>query len=255
MHNHRSLANKDKELTSSAKMELSSTPGPCNTFGVGGSHCLDYNTLLGSPFTNDFQRPQHYSESPDSSGDPLDPSRLTTFIDPGESEVCDESPLNTTVLSLNPPVIYITSFLKEAEIKHLIQSRLAGKDSNPDHPFLTICSEPNYMTSHTYKEGQSAIDQTSRKSENAELVRDHTVKCIEKRAQHFQRWKPTLALEPLSVQRYSVNGFFSHHFDSTALDAPDRSLHSMCIFRGTVLAVVRTFHYSSLHGRGNGVRL
>lgn len=58
------------------------------------------------------------------------------------------------------------------------------------------------------------LDLTQRVSESADVPRTDIVRRIERRARHFQGWRgKETRLQPLRVQRYGVNGFYTFHYD------------------------------------------
>ncbi|KAK4443763.1 putative prolyl 4-hydroxylase [Podospora aff. communis PSN243] len=111
----------------------------------------------------------------------------------------NEQPYRAQIFSRDPMVIYIRSFLHKDEIDHLL--RLA---------------EGNYQQSKVYRGfDEKPINLEIRDSQSAHIDRsDPVVRRIEKRAMEFQGWRgPDTVIEPPTIQRYAVDGFYSYHFD------------------------------------------
>ncbi|KAL4860528.1 hypothetical protein BDV12DRAFT_209272 [Aspergillus spectabilis] len=118
------------------------------------------------------------------------------FVLPDESLPCPEQPLRAYLLSHDPLVVYIESFISDIESSHLIQR-----------------SKPKLYPAFVYQDGTNRVNQSARKSRTALLDRDHVVRCIEQRAKRIQEWTPGMFLERISIQHYDMDGFFTHHYD------------------------------------------
>ncbi|KAL3439689.1 hypothetical protein BJX65DRAFT_300939 [Aspergillus insuetus] len=122
------------------------------------------------------------------------------FVQPAiPPEGCPDYTPQTYLISQDPRMIYIESFLTEEERLHLVSQ-----------------SEPNYTPAYVVSDNDdtATTDETVRKSETAGLDRDTVVRCIEHRARTLQPHWENKALEPLSVQRYTAGGFFTYHLDA-----------------------------------------
>jgi prolyl 4-hydroxylase len=77
-----------------------------------------------------------------------------------------------------------------------------------------LYSEGTLQPSRIYTDEIGYIDTNLRNSDSAELKRDDVVRRIEKRARKFMGWrKKDTGIQPLKVQRYGYNGFYSFHYD------------------------------------------
>ncbi|XXG96883.1 hypothetical protein Hte_003174 [Hypoxylon texense] len=103
------------------------------------------------------------------------------------------------IFSRDPLIVFIRDFLSSYEIEHLLR-----------------LSEDRYQPSKVYRGyDESVIDTKMRMSESAPINRkDPVVRRISKRALEFQGWRGNSSfVEPLTVLRYNVNGFYNYHFD------------------------------------------
>ncbi|GAB1201085.1 hypothetical protein BDV32DRAFT_148382 [Aspergillus pseudonomiae] len=128
---------------------------------------------------------------------PEDPTASIVFVEPDVSLRCPIQPFQSYLFSQNPPVVYVASFVNDAEARHLIQK-----------------SGPNLAPAFVYGFGQTQVDQSARKSLTALPERDDVVRCLEQRARKSQEWEPGMTIEAISVQLYEENGFFRHHYDA-----------------------------------------
>ncbi|PYI05625.1 hypothetical protein BO78DRAFT_271472, partial [Aspergillus sclerotiicarbonarius CBS 121057] len=101
------------------------------------------------------------------------------------------------IFSRDPLVLYITNFVTQSEIDHLLR-----------------ISEGRYEQSMVYPVSGEYVDTNQRVSESAYVPRDDVVRQIEKRARKFQGWRGKAThLQELKTQRYGVNGFYNFHYD------------------------------------------
>ncbi|KHO10567.1 hypothetical protein MAA_11832 [Metarhizium robertsii ARSEF 23] len=79
----------------------------------------------------------------------------------------------------------------------------------------SILSEGHFETSKVYHGKNAHVDSDIRVSESAILEQDEVTRQIRRRARQFRGWhgNKTVAIQPLKVQRYSVNGYYSVHYD------------------------------------------
>ncbi|KAJ6030187.1 hypothetical protein N7499_012603 [Penicillium canescens] len=129
------------------------------------------------------------------------------LIAANESLACpDFSHIEYFTLHEDPLIIYIPNFVSPDEIVHLLES-----------------TKESFSPSVVYRHGVSSNDDNFRKSENAWPPRDEILQCIEQRAIRYQNLESKLLMEPLSLQRYHENGFFSYHHDQ--FDSPPNRLN------------------------------
>ncbi|KAE8161562.1 hypothetical protein BDV40DRAFT_301204 [Aspergillus tamarii] len=148
---------------------------------------------------------------------PEDPTASMVFVEPDISLQCPIQPYESYLFSQNPPVVYVASFVNDAEARHLIQQRFVRPIAMDCTFFLclpSLSSGPNFTPAFVYGSGQTQVDQDSRKSHTALPDRDDVVQCLEQRARNSQEWEPGMTIEAISVQRYEENGFFRHHYDA-----------------------------------------
>ncbi|EZF30437.1 hypothetical protein H109_03210 [Trichophyton interdigitale MR816] len=145
------------------------------------------------------------------------------FFRPDESTSCTAHPYNAYIISREPLVTYISSFVSNEEIDHLLKA-----------------SEDNYAPAGVYGGGGPGVNVQERLSEVAYPEGVSAVECIGRRALAFQGWSPYISIETLQVQRYKTNGFFKYHYDSfgEGLNGDRVStfnifLHSNCTGGGT----------------------
>ncbi|KAF5016489.1 hypothetical protein F66182_11813 [Fusarium sp. NRRL 66182] len=131
------------------------------------------------------------------SADTEDPTASMVFVEPDISISCPVQPFQSFLLSENPTVVYVASFVSDAEAQHLIQQ-----------------SEPVFAPAFVYGSGQTQVDLSARKSLTALPGRDEVVRCLEQRARTNQDWELGMTIEAISVQRYEEHGFFLHHYDA-----------------------------------------
>lgn len=148
----------------------------------------------------------------------------SSFIASNEPLYCPSHKYSTHILSLEPLVIYIESFVSSDESSHLLKIRL---DTNfmpwrpPSHPCSCESthvtdiyhSEDKFEPSTVSTGADTSIQKTIRHSEVALIDRDDMVRCIEHRARSFQGWRPDLHIERLRTQRYGQGGHYVHHYD------------------------------------------
>ncbi|EER26925.1 hypothetical protein D8B26_002532 [Coccidioides posadasii str. Silveira] len=135
---------------------------------------------------------------------------LMSLIEVNESIVCpDHSQLEYYILHPEPQIVYIPNFVTPEEISHLIE---VTKDS--------------FTPASVYRNGVTDVDSGHRKSENAWPPRDEVLQCIEQRARRLQQLDSGLEVEPISVQRYHVDGFFTYHYDQFAAPPNRRNRRS-----------------------------
>ncbi|KAF8849363.1 hypothetical protein BDZ45DRAFT_237363 [Acephala macrosclerotiorum] len=109
---------------------------------------------------------------------------------------CPQHSYNTHILSQEPLIVYIESFLSSDESKHLIE-----------------ISEDKFAPSTVSTGAETSIQKDIRHSEVALIDRDDVVRCIEHRARDFQGWRPDIHIERLRTQRYGEGGHYVHHYD------------------------------------------
>lgn len=78
---------------------------------------------------------------------------------------------------------------------------------------VTSYSTPLFEASKVSTGSSIEVKPAVRQSEVATPPRDHIVKCIESRALSLQGNSPGIFLEKLKVQKYVLDGHYSHHFD------------------------------------------
>ncbi|KAI1268089.1 putative prolyl 4-hydroxylase alpha subunit [Xylariaceae sp. FL1019] len=126
------------------------------------------------------------------------PSGLLDQIAPSQS-MHKRHQYSAQVFSTDPLIIYIRNFVSEEEIDYLLET-----------------SKDKYQPSMVYSSVEdSLVDTKMRRSESAYAdSEDPVVRRIAQRAREFQGWRNrNTTIQPLLVQRYGVNGFYSYHFD------------------------------------------
>ncbi|KAF2178581.1 hypothetical protein K469DRAFT_731601 [Zopfia rhizophila CBS 207.26] len=132
--------------------------------------------------------------------------KVESLVIPEANLTCPAHAYSIHLFSRDPLVIYVDSFLSDAEAEHVVKM-----------------SEPKFQPSTVWTEGIEHLDTSVRRSEKAQLDRDGVVKCIEERARVFQGWRPNVFIEKLWSQRYTENGHYRHHYDwSTATSTSGR---------------------------------
>ncbi|KAJ4344451.1 uncharacterized protein N0V89_012193 [Didymosphaeria variabile] len=110
------------------------------------------------------------------------------------------------VLSRDPLVVYVEGFLREDEVKHIVD-----------------VSQKHFTPSTVWSSGQERLDPSVRLSEKAPVPRSPIVRCIEERARAFQGWPPYVFVEKLWAQKYGPGGHYAYHYDwSNALRGAGR---------------------------------
>ncbi|OAL73643.1 hypothetical protein A7D00_1671 [Trichophyton violaceum] len=139
-----------------------------------------------------------------------------------ESTSCPAHVFNAYIISREPLVTYISSFVSN-EIDHLLKA-----------------SEDNYAPSGVYNGVDTGINVQERLSEVAYPEGVSAVECVGRRALAFQGWSPYISIEKLQVQRYKTDGISKYHYDSFGKGSNgDRVstfnifLHSNCTGGGT----------------------
>ncbi|KAL1860558.1 hypothetical protein VTK73DRAFT_7285 [Phialemonium thermophilum] len=140
------------------------------------------------------------------------------------------------IFSRDPLVIYVKNFVSSDEIAYLLAIRYERVlHPPPIHPpsappygipgsgakltrvfaWRLGISEDKYEPSYVYGGHEKRVDPQTRVSESAFMdPHDPVVRRIARRAREFQGWRNrTTIIEPLLVQRYRVDGFYSYHFD------------------------------------------
>ncbi|KAH8804494.1 putative prolyl 4-hydroxylase alpha subunit [Xylogone sp. PMI_703] len=112
---------------------------------------------------------------------------------------CPKHHYNYHLLSEDPLVVYIDSFISKEEAAHLADlSEGQFKDSvlwSDDGRVVDV--DPNYRSSQT-----------------ASLARDQVIRCIEERARAFPYYSSKEGLiKPLVVQRYGISNQYKDHYD------------------------------------------
>ncbi|KAF2091907.1 oxidoreductase [Saccharata proteae CBS 121410] len=122
--------------------------------------------------------------------------KLDSLVIPDETLVCPEHSYDARILSRDPLVVYMPSFLAAEEAQHLVD-----------------ISEDKFNPSTIWNGDEETLDESVRVSEKAQLDRDNVVQCIEERARAFQGWRPYTFIEKLWSQRYRAGGHYVHHYD------------------------------------------
>ncbi|KAH7132145.1 hypothetical protein B0J11DRAFT_520943 [Dendryphion nanum] len=147
--------------------------------------------LVGAPFSTVFSGSSVPSPRSQSSFD-----RVDSLAVPDAGLKCKDHGYRVHLFSREPLVIYIENFVNDQEAKHIVDM-----------------SEPKFQPSTVWTEGKESLNDLVRKSEKAQLDRDHVVQCVEERARLFQGWRPYVYIEKLWSQRYRKNGHYTYHYD------------------------------------------
>lgn len=122
--------------------------------------------------------------------------KIDTLVYPDANLECPQHAYQTHILSRDPLIIYIPSFLTYEESDELVS-----------------LGAPHFEPSTVWHAGSESHDPSIRNSSKALLPRTKMVQCVEARARDFQGWRKDVYIERLWAQQYGAGGHYVHHFD------------------------------------------
>jgi prolyl 4-hydroxylase len=134
----------------------------------------------------------------------------------GSVAVCPQHEYEVTMISRNPVVVYISSFITAKEAAHLVNLRYALHSSSKFEAailLMPIFSQIHGIPARTTDGEVEVLDHTIKHSFSTYPLDDPTVACIKLRAEAFRGYDPSLHIEEPLLQRYPTGGHYVHHYD------------------------------------------